>query len=289
MSSEITLDRLYQEITDTRKELKNLITAGEARLALKIETLNRKIQNLESENTVLKERIETLEQKNNKKNLVVFGIPNTGGKISEDFICEEIGRLLDVDVAKSDISDVYTLGKSDNSPVKLELVSYLKKKTILTNTKKLKNSNVVISNDLTPHQREIQKVLRVHLKRIRETSNKKCFIRGDRLIVDGTSYTLDRLDGLDFGGDSGIRRRSEPSTPTSTKHFGEVVADELLSQEVEQQAGDEITLNEGNAPNQPDDYVLAGGTKKLKALQPIKGEPGLRSNFVSPLIWIVCW
>ncbi|KAL3269233.1 hypothetical protein HHI36_008314 [Cryptolaemus montrouzieri] len=80
----------------------------------------------------------------------------------------------------------------------------------------------------------------------------------------------DRLDGLDFGGDSGIRRRSEPSTPTSTKHFGEVVADELLSQEVEQQAGDEITLNEGNAPNQPDDYVLAGGTKKLKALQPIK-------------------
>ncbi|KAL3270129.1 hypothetical protein HHI36_009187 [Cryptolaemus montrouzieri] len=114
------------------------------------------------------------------------------------------------------------------------------------------------------------KVLRVHLKRIRETSNKKCFIRGDRLIVDGTSYTLDRLDGLDFGGDSGIRRRSEPSTPTSTKHFGEVVADEPLSQEVEQQAGDEITLNEGNAPNQPDDYVLAGGTKKLKALQPIK-------------------
>ncbi|KAL3283871.1 hypothetical protein HHI36_018040 [Cryptolaemus montrouzieri] len=175
MSSEITLDRLYQEITDTRKELKNLITAGEARLALKIETLNRKIQNLESENTVLKERIETLEQKNNKKNL-----------------------------------------------------------------------------------------------RIRETSNKKCFIRGDRLIVDGTSYTLDRLDGLDFGGDSGIRRRSEPSTPTSTKHFGEVVAGELLSQKVEQQAGDEITLNEGNAPNQHDDYVLAGGTKKLKALQPIK-------------------
>ncbi|KAL3288813.1 hypothetical protein HHI36_003246 [Cryptolaemus montrouzieri] len=116
---------------------------------------------------------------------------------------------------------------------------------------------------------EIQKVLRVHLKRIRETSNKKCFIRGDRLIVDGTSYTLDRLDGLDFGEILGSEEEVNLQHP-HLRNISRGGGRRALSQEVEQQAGDEITLNEGNAPNQPDDYVLAGGTKKLKALQPIK-------------------
>ncbi|KAL3287341.1 hypothetical protein HHI36_001815, partial [Cryptolaemus montrouzieri] len=130
----------------------------------------------------------------------------------------EIERLLDVKIAQSDICDVYTLGRSDNSPVKIELLSYLKKKNILSNTRKLKDTSIVIAHDLTLQQRDEQKSLRVHMKRIKQSSKSKCFIKGKRLHVDNTSYCLSELESpanLYNGRDSENKKKSESTTPSA--------------------------------------------------------------------------
>lgn len=97
------------------------------------------------------------------------------------FICDTMKDLLEVDLVLSDISDIYSLGRSEKSPIKLELVSHLKKRDILQNSKELKGSKIYISNDLTKKQREECKLLRKHLIRARIDTTDLCYIRGNKL------------------------------------------------------------------------------------------------------------
>ncbi|KAL3286206.1 hypothetical protein HHI36_000717, partial [Cryptolaemus montrouzieri] len=67
-------------------------------------------------------------------------------------------------------------------------------------------------------QKEEQKSLRVHMKRIKESSKSQCFIKGNRLHVDNTSYSLIELESLanlDNGRDSENRKKSESTTPSA--------------------------------------------------------------------------
>ncbi|KAK9871779.1 hypothetical protein WA026_014234 [Henosepilachna vigintioctopunctata] len=170
-NEEITLDKLYREIVESRNDLKGAIEASDTTLLLKLESLNQKSQKLERENKILKEKIEALEKQNNQKQSVV----------------QEINPLLQIELSESDINDAYTLWKGINKPIKVELLSFIKKKKILHNTKQLKNTKIFISNDLTEPQKE-QKILRQHLKYLRENTEKRFYIEGNKLIIDNKGY-----------------------------------------------------------------------------------------------------
>ncbi|KAK9871655.1 hypothetical protein WA026_014103 [Henosepilachna vigintioctopunctata] len=181
-NEEISLDKLYQEIVESRNDLKGAIDASETSLLLKLESLNQKTQKLERENKILKEKIEALEKQNIKNNLVIFGLP-----IKHDEVTAQSSF-------RSDINDVYTLGKGINEPIKVELLYFIKKRKILHNTKQLKNTKISISNDLTELQREEQKILRQHLKYLLENTEKRCFIQGNKLIIDNKGYKATELE-----------------------------------------------------------------------------------------------
>ncbi|KAK9892797.1 hypothetical protein WA026_021989 [Henosepilachna vigintioctopunctata] len=81
-NEEITLDKFYREIDESRNDLKGAIEASETTLLLKLESLNQKTQKLERENKILKEKIEALEKQNIKNNLVIFGLPNKHDEVT---------------------------------------------------------------------------------------------------------------------------------------------------------------------------------------------------------------
>ncbi|KAK9892151.1 hypothetical protein WA026_018354 [Henosepilachna vigintioctopunctata] len=193
-NEEITLDKLYREIVESRNDLKGAIEASETTLLLKLESLNQKTQKLERENKILKEKIEALEKQNIKNNLVIFGLPNKHDEVTAQSVVQEINRLLQIELSESDINDVYSLGKGINKPIKVELLSFITKRKILYNTKHLKNTNIFISNDLTELQREEQKILRQHLKYLRENTEKRCYIKGNKLIIDSKGYNATELE-----------------------------------------------------------------------------------------------
>ncbi|KAG5880598.1 hypothetical protein JTB14_026569 [Gonioctena quinquepunctata] len=86
------------------------------------------------------------------------------------------------------------MGKNKNCPIKVEFVTQLKKKGILQNTRKLKNTGVSIVHDLTTIQQEELKVLKRHLEKERKLNiNKKSFIKGNRLVTEAATFTVQEL------------------------------------------------------------------------------------------------
>lgn len=209
---ENSIKTIHEEILKNRSEIKSCIEASEARLLLKIELLKKTVSNLEKENCMLKEEVEILKRKQNKKNIVIFGLNKKQEDIQADNLCKDLKDLIDVELKSSDINDVYQLGKTNNCPIKIEFSTYLKKKEVLENCKKLKGKKITITHDLTLTQRSEIKILKKHLFMAKqEQKYKECYIKGNKLIVDGTSYGVEELEKeiiLDN------KPNSEPSTPT---------------------------------------------------------------------------
>lgn len=255
-NEEFTMKRLFEEIVSSKNEVKNTIAASEFRLLLEIQTLKNKVASLTEENEKLKRIVESAEQKNRRNNLVIFGLrkPPAGNLL--DYIGEQIHQLLGVTVAESDVNDYYTLGNSDISPIKIEFLSNLKKKQILSNAKKLKGTGVSIAHDLTIAQREELKILRKFLLQARANSTKKSYIKGNTLVVGLKTYTLEELEES-----TGITAsNSAPSTPNpSAKNQSD-----SSGSEIEANFGDSAFTEQTTSRNQEKNRLGTPRDNKIK-------------------------
>lgn len=209
-STNLILQEIKRNKDELKNELTNAINASEARLRLDIEGLKNRIVQLEEENNTLKNKLEKLERKTRSNNIVLFGLNKECADITTGYLIAELKNLFGVDVLESDINNYYCLGKTINSPVKIEFVSNLKTKAILTNAYKLKNTKVAVSKDLSEEQREELRELKVYMQKKREEGH-KCFIRGNKLNIEGSYYTREELLNIS---EEAIKPNSAPSTPT---------------------------------------------------------------------------
>lgn len=114
-----------------------------------------------------------------------------------------------------DINNLYPLGKAKDCPVKIEFVSYLKKAAIFNNIQKLKGSNISIANDLTPKQREENKILRKHLYLAKQNESNVCYIKKNKLHVNNLIYAPNELQNFEENEFTyQIKPNSAPETPT---------------------------------------------------------------------------
>lgn len=215
---DITGKQIYDEILKNRNDIKNYIEASETRLLLRFEELRNHVTNLEKENKQLKEEVELLKAAQNLKNIVIFGLNKKKEDITPQNLCTTLNNLLGVELNASDIDDCFPLSKSDNCPIKIKFQSNLVKKNILRSCRKLKGTNISISQDLTKKQQQDNKILRKHLFLAKqEEKYKQCFIRGNRLFVDGTSYGVEDLIQEDCHTETiPDKPNSAPATPTPT-------------------------------------------------------------------------
>lgn len=204
--------KILNEIKKSKEELKNIIIASETRLHLKIQELTGRILEIEEENSYLRNRVERLERETRKNNIVIFGLNKEPKDINLNSVCQEISQLVEEKTEISDIANFYCLGRNKNCPVKVEFLSTIKKNSILNKTKKIRNSEIAIVQDLTLKQRQDRKFLRKHVEKHRK-AGRETYIRGDKLIVNNKIFTIEDLKKLEEE-EQERRTNSTPATPT---------------------------------------------------------------------------
>lgn len=130
-------------------------------------------------------------------------------------LCQELSKVLKLQIAEKDISDAYCLGNHEGCPIKLELVTYFKKVDILKNGRNLKGTGIFVKPDLTKKQQEEQKILKKHLKIIRqEEPEQNSYIRANKLYIDYKGYTSKELEEGAYVIKPKRLTQSAPPTPT---------------------------------------------------------------------------
>lgn len=209
-------NKFLEDFNKSKAEIRTWIEASEARILLGIDS---RIRELETENKFLKSKIEELDRRSRKNNLIVFGLPNnTGTEVGET--CKQLNDLLGINLAERDISDSSFFGNPGRKILKIELQSFHRKRYILQNCNKLKGTKIVITHDLTKLQQSEGKILRKHLIKAKQTSGEKCFIKGDRLWVGDKAYTVKELEEFEEVSDEQTvetQHNSAPPTPARGK------------------------------------------------------------------------
>ncbi|KAG5878330.1 hypothetical protein JTB14_035257 [Gonioctena quinquepunctata] len=124
-------------------------------------------------------------------------------------------NLLHIQLVESDFNNIYPLGNTYRSPVKVEFTSYLKKIEVLRSTKNLKGTSISIAHDLTEQQRIEFKILRKHFHAAKQDKNNTCYIRNNRLHVNNRIFTPSDLENLEEGFEHIHQNKpqSDPGTP----------------------------------------------------------------------------
>ncbi|KAL3272853.1 hypothetical protein HHI36_014314 [Cryptolaemus montrouzieri] len=147
-------------------------------------------------------RISNSLQKSEKNNLVIHGasLDNQSPRKTAVNIFRDV---MNVATVAEDLDDAYTLGKEDESPILVELISFNKKNEILKRTNTLNGTGIYITLDISPEQRIKQSIL---IKYMKEARNKgqTSRIRGDNLIVDGKAFKINQHRTPDCSVDSDV-------------------------------------------------------------------------------------
>lgn len=234
------IKRLIDEINQVKAELKSVIEASEVRIQLRIEESHERIRQLENENIALKQKVESLERRQNLNNIVIFGLNKKREEVTFDYIRKKLETLLEINLAVHEIKDIRSLGFEGNCPMKIEFASNATKRRIFTNCKKLAGTGISIANDLTHQQRQELAVLKRHLKTHRQNTGIKSFIKGSKLIVDGIGYSVKELIEIEQKPLEKSQRSSAPTTPSQP-----------LLREVFEEETERIISKKTNPPSTP--------------------------------------
>ncbi|KAJ8933440.1 hypothetical protein NQ314_013997 [Rhamnusium bicolor] len=265
MSEEITNKLILEEIRKTRQELKAIVEAVEVNVLKKIEETNKRINKVEQHITIIDEKLEEFDKIIRKNNIIIFGLTQPQ-QIKADVVCQELKRLVDVDINLSELNDFYPLGKTKNCPLKVEFTSYLKKALILRNLHKLKGSNISIANDQTPKQREENKILRKHLQQAKQNVDNICFIKRNKLHINDEIYTPEELKNCE---------QSDIINPTKSNSEPKTPAIQTASNRAEGKE-QELNLNTPKKPTTPAES--AKGKKEVKEASKVLKENKIKTR-----------
>lgn len=187
--------------------------------------LNEQIKIVKAENNTLKEtvidqekRIEKLEERNRKNNIIIHGI-NEGGENANELetkIKEVFEKSMELEVFNSDINYMHRIGSKNDAPrpVLVACTTWRLKRDILINNWRLKNTPISIKEDFSKTVREERRKLGEIMGKLR-LEGMKVSLRYNKLLADGKLYSLEEAQQMDISRivrtetDSSKRQRSE--------------------------------------------------------------------------------
>ena len=202
-----------KEMVDMMKTMKEMtmsmnekINNLESKLDNKIDNLENKLDNKikekfkETEMDTLRklnaEMDEKFEKFKRRRNLVLYGLPESSGRDDEEKQkgdTEKLGRLMKELAVEVEDYTAMRLGKQARDkkprPLKIELKEEADKFKILKGATKLKNTRieefqkVIISSDMTLKQREIDKILREELKMRKQAGETGIKIKNGKIVT----------------------------------------------------------------------------------------------------------
>ncbi|CAH1110445.1 unnamed protein product [Psylliodes chrysocephalus] len=118
------------------------------------------------------------------------------------------------------------------------LISYLKKKEILSNCTNLRGTSIKTVEDLIEEDRKEKRILLENLK-IARNGNKKAYIEGLKLFIGEVPYTASELINLEpefnFSPPPQQKAASEPSTPSPKETEDPVYEEKRITEETKSQ------------------------------------------------------
>lgn len=203
---EITVKDLYKLIKDSteqnikiqsqiKQEIKNL----KEDIFSKLNNLEKVNRELKEENKKLKTSLLSIERKQKKFNIVIYGLPDE----EKDILSSAINIFknnLKINCVENDIRDIYKIGAKSQDrprPTVVEFVSCRLKTNIINKTGELKNSGIFITHDYTAQDYQDKKFLMRQLK-IAKEEYPEAKIKKNILIVNEEKFTLDELKQTPF-------------------------------------------------------------------------------------------
>ena len=204
---------LISELSAIKKE-----TQGTEQVKMQMKTelhkLENKISHLESEKIEqgktlqkLQSEITQLESYTRRDNLLVDGIPETPNENIKDKMISFFRNTLKLPNANSiQLSRVHRLGKpnhmvpySSSRPrtVIIRFQCYPDREAVWKASWGIKGQHVYVAEDFPEAVKENRQILLPCLRAAkRDPKIKKCSLRGDKLLIDGTRYTVNDLEKL---------------------------------------------------------------------------------------------
>lgn len=191
--------------------------------------LNKKISEWENKYTQLKENYDKIEKELRKNNIVVFGLENPSQDLGSSVV-NILNNHLGTNLTLKDINNVYSFGKqTTRKPIIVKFVSYLTKKEVLRNSRKLKGTGISVVEELSLEEIKENRILRQHLNKAR--SNKlNAYIKNKKLTINGQEYTAQQLaeeaedtetENTSMTSSNKLEQTSQPksgpSTPNTTR------------------------------------------------------------------------
>lgn len=169
-----TLLKKYSE--SVCKDIKNELDEVKADFMI----YRNKVEELEEENRELKKTIAQIDRKTRRNNLILHGIRADEREL-EEVAVQTFRECLEVDILGDHITDICRLGRSESSPILVEIKNNKLRRNIFRNAGKLKNTGISISPDYTVEERRNRKLLVEQMKRARERGE-DIYIRGNKLV-----------------------------------------------------------------------------------------------------------
>lgn len=183
------MDNLQELFDQVKLEMSKQTKEIVAQLDEKLVPLTREIQELKSENEILKEKIYYLEKHKRANNIILYGLNESENSIKTliQLVKNKFKDDLNILVEDRDINTIYRIGKIDKQkeeagrPILISFVNNWKKSEIMKNKNKL-NNNVYASEDYPKDVLNRRRELLPKLEEERKKGN-YAIINYDRLIV----------------------------------------------------------------------------------------------------------
>ncbi|XP_029833713.2 uncharacterized protein LOC115318140, partial [Ixodes scapularis] len=157
-----------QEIKTSQKEACRRLGAIEAKLkeidSVKAASIkqDRKIEKLENTVSTLVDKMDDLENRGRRNNLIIFGLEETENENSNSLEARVSKTIIEdiLDVSTSGIERIHRLGSQTPGkarPIILKLLDFRDKLTILRNCSKLRGTNISINEDFSKRVQLIRK------------------------------------------------------------------------------------------------------------------------------------
>ena len=197
ISSTASLQTQLSDVESSIKQRLNNLEQDQEDLRQDIGAASVKMEELEHENKLLRDRIEDMEQKidqaenhSKRNNLLFYGIPTEANETWAD--CEEkVKKVIRKDMKVTQeiaIERAHRVGKA----IIIKLLSYKDKETILGAAKNLATTNnaISVSEDFSKTVQQKRKGLMHMLKALR-ADKRRAKLRFDKLVTDDGVYTFD--------------------------------------------------------------------------------------------------
>lgn len=194
------VQRLEKLIKIQTKEVKEEIQKEVGGLRSEISKINEKLrveanerEKIKKKQTELEDTFEEFQRVQKKNNIIIFGLELKNDVDVATQVIDTLNSQLNVNLTSSVINNIYPLGKGERRPILLQFLTYFTKLEILKECSKLKHTKISISDDLTPKERKIRKILVKH-KKIAQQNGHKVSIKGKFLYINGDKYLAEDLE-----------------------------------------------------------------------------------------------